>query len=204
MAEKIFIGNSYQKDLFLTTTDEYGNDEPLDLSMYDDCYFAIKKNRATPDEESYILKKFEPLKDQEGTIILYLSPEETKHLPETTMDGINNLWMFVQIGSTATGVTKEIGSYKVKTILAGIKYYTQQDTNLSDLGPLSGYVGFIFDCGELCYSTIVSIDLSGGEPYISDCGYLVTNGMYEIINLGALTESASKVYDLEYIEKDCS
>lgn len=204
MAEKIFIGNSYQKDLYLTTTDEYGNDEPLDLSIYDDCYFAIKKDRNTPDEESYILKRFEPLKDQEGTIILYLSPEETKQLPETTMDGINNLWMFVQIGSTATGETKEIGAYKVKTVPAGIKYYTQQDTSLSDLGPLSGYIGFVYDCGGLCQPTIVSVDLSGGEPYISDCGYLVTNGIYEIINLGALTEPASEVYDLEYMKKDCS
>ncbi len=204
MAERILIGDSYQKDLYLTTTDEYGTEEPLDLKIYNDCYLAIKKNRTTSDAESYLLKRIEPSKDREGSILIYLSPEETLLLPETSMGTLPNLWMFIQLGSTATGETKEIGAYKVKTIPAGIQYYTKQDTSLDDLGSLLGYVGFSFDCGSLCQPTIVSIDLAGGEPYLTDCGYLVTDGQYDILDLGALTEPALEIYDLDYLKRNCS
>ena len=205
MAEKIYIGNSFQKEIYLSTTDEYGNDIPLDLSKYNDSYVAIKTDRSTPDEKSYILKKIFPSEENKGIIIIYLEPEETLKLPLTSYDKLPYLWMFIQLGSTATGETLEVGAFKVKTIEAGIHYYTKQDRTLNDLGPLNSkaIVGYVFDCGCLCDPTILSIDISGGEPYLTDCGYLVTYGEYSIWDLGPLDNKAGVVYDLGYLEKDC-
>lgn len=51
MAELINIGDSYYKDVDVTYEND-GEIEPVDLSIYDDNYVAIKKNRDTADSES--------------------------------------------------------------------------------------------------------------------------------------------------------
>jgi len=203
VAEKIKITNSYYKELYISKTDQYGNEKPIDLSKYNDCYVIFKKNRLVPDEEAYLIKKIYPDDSNIGVIPIYLTPEETKMLPLTSFDGdLPYFYMFVQIGSTATGETMEVGEYKVKTEYAGLRYYTKVDTDLSDLGPITGYVGYVFDCGRLCEPAVYVLDLSGGKPIVTDCGKL-TNYEYTIIDLGPISKEPIEIYDLSKFTGVC-
>jgi hypothetical protein len=47
MAEKILINDSYYKELYITKTDEFGNEVPVDLTKFNECFVAFKKDRNT-------------------------------------------------------------------------------------------------------------------------------------------------------------
>ena len=203
MAEKIKITNSYYKELFISKTDQYGNEKPIDLSKYNDCYVVFKKDRNTLDEDAYLIKKISPDSAVTGVLPIYLTPEETKLLPLTSFESdIPYFYMFVQVGSSATGENMEVGAYKVKTEYAGLRYYTKVDTDLSDLGPITGFVGYTFDCGRLCQPAVYILDLSGGAPVVTDCGRL-TNYEYMIIDLGNIEDEAVETYDLSKFTGVC-
>jgi len=110
--------------------------------------------------------------------------------------------MFVQLGSTATGENIEIDSFKVKTEYAGLRYYTQVDTSLNDLGNIKGFVGYVFDCGRLCEPPLYVVDVSGGAPIVTDCGKAPTYE-YEIIDLGSITSPIDDIYDLPQFKGYC-
>jgi hypothetical protein len=201
MAEKIKITNSYFKELYVSKTNDYGVETPVDLTKYDDCYVVFKKDRNVPDEEAYYIKKIEPDLKKKGTIPIYLSPEETTLLPLTGPD-LPYIYMFVHLGSTATGENIEIDFFKVKTEYAGLRYYTKVDTSLNDLGHIKGYVGFVFDCGELCEPPVYVIDVAGGAPIVFDCGK-APSMEYEIIDLGSITSPVIDIYDLYEFKGYC-
>ena len=194
MAEKIKITNSYHKELFISKTNEYGIEEPIDLTKYDECYLVIKKNRETLDEDAYLIKKINPDLDNPGTISIYLSPEETQLLPLTGSE-LPYFYMFIHLGSTATGENTEIDFFKVKTEYAGLRHYSKIDTSLSDLGNIKGFVGYSFDCGSVCEQAVYVFDVAGGAPIVTDCGK-VPAMEYSIIDLGNIKDVILDRYDL--------
>jgi len=203
MAEKIRITNSYYKELFVSKTNEYGVEEPVDLTKYDDCYVVFKKDRNTPDEESYLIKKIEPDLSKPGIISIYLTPEETMLLPLTSYEELPYFYMFIHLGSTATGENIEIDFFKVKTEYAGLRHYTKIDTSLDDLGSITGFVGYVFDCGRLCEPPVYVVDVAGGAPIVTDCGKLPAYE-YEIIDLGKITSPIDNIYDLPQFKGHCN
>jgi len=201
MAERILINDSYYKELYITKTDEYGNEVPVDLSKFNECFVAFKPSRETPDEQAYLIKKLTITKPKDGVIPIYLTPEETQLLPLANFNSdIPFIYMFVKVGSTATGENMEVGAYKVKTDYSGLQYYSKVDTSLNDLGKIDWISGYVFDCGPLCERSIYVIDVAGGVPLVTDLGYL-KNPNYEIIDLGALTEPSTTIIDLGEIER---
>ena len=201
MAEKIKLTNSYFKELYVTTTDAYGFETPIDLKKYDECYVVFKKDRNTLDEDAYFIKQIQPDLSKPGSIPIYLTPEETNFLPLTSQK-LPYFYMFIHLGSTATGENTEIDFFKIKTEYAGLRHYSEVDTSLDDLGNIKGYVGFIFDCGRVCDSPIYVVDVAGGAPIVTDCGKAPA-GEYEIINLGGITTAIDDIYDLPQFKGYC-
>ena len=123
MAEKILINDSYYKELYVTKKDEFGNEVPVDLTKFNECFVAFKPDRATSDEHSYLIKRLKITRPKDGVIPIYLTPEETKLLPLANFNSkIPFIYMFVKVGSTATGENMEVGAYKVKTDLSRLQY----------------------------------------------------------------------------------
>jgi len=200
MAEKINIYNSYHKDITLTITDEYGNEKPMDLSLYDINHVVFKKDRLTLDEDSYFIKK---IVSKDNSVNIYLSPEETTLLPLTNED-LPFFYMFVVIGSSYTGENREIGAYKVKTQISGFRKWVPRDTDLSELGNILDPSSFEYDCGKLCDFSTELLDLGGGEPYVYNMG-AITDSDYTIDDLGKITEASVDEIDNGYIQDkgDC-
>lgn len=201
MAEIIDITNSYYKELALSKTDMYGNEIPMDLSIYDEAFVCIKRDRFQPDEEAYLIKPV-TINETSSTLGIYLSPEETAQLPLTGTDDVDKLQMFVTIGSTGTGETIEVGAYRVKTRYAGLRHYSKPDRSLGDMGCIKDRVVFTYDCGRLCDRAMIVEDLSGGMPIVTDCGYL-KEGNYEIVDCGYLVDVADETIDLGQTERRC-
>lgn len=201
MAETINITKSYYKELALSKTDMYGNEIPMDLSIYDEAFVCIKQDRLQPDEEAFLIKPV-TINKAASTLEIYLSPEETSQLPLTGVDGIEKLQMFVTIGSTGTGETLEVGAYRVRTRYAGLRHYAKPDRSLGDMGCIKDRVVFTYDCGRLCDRALIVEDLSGGAPIVTDCGYL-KDGNYEIIDCGYIADTASETIELGQTERRC-
>lgn len=191
MAEKIKLYNSYYKEINLYVTDIYGNDVPVDLSIYNDNYVVLKKNRETLDEDAFLIKKIIiDEKSKPGAIPIFITPEETQLLPLTN-EKLPYFYMFVVLGSNITGETKEAGTFKVKTEYSGLRKWTKIDTDMSDLESIKNPVSFVYDCGNICEPTIEVLDLSGGEPYVLNLGYIL-DYKYDIVDLGKITEESEK------------
>jgi hypothetical protein len=129
MAEKIKTGDTFYKEVRVTTKNEDMEDEPVSLELFDDNYFAIKKKPSDPDEEAFIFKKA-PIKGdpEDGTLIINLTPQETVNLPISNED-TPYLMAYVQIGSTITGEVHEVSTFKVKVQQGGVHYITPLDTS---------------------------------------------------------------------------
>jgi hypothetical protein len=181
MAEKIKTGNTYKKDVYVTTINEEGESEPVDLSIYDDNYFVIKKDRSDDDSEAYIFKRI-PVKGdpRDGTLVINLTPEETGALPLTSQE-LPSLQGYVQIGSSVTGEVHEVSDFKIKTIMGGVRYITPIDTSY-DMGCITEVVGYIFDAGHICDP--VNIVIEFGNSY----GGFIYNG-------GPLNDSEATIHD---------
>jgi hypothetical protein len=201
MAEKIKITNSYFKEMYISKTNDYGVESQVDLKKYDDCYVVFKKDRNTLDEDSFLIKKISPDLNKPGVIPIYLSPEETMVLPLTDVN-LPYFYMFVNLGSTATGENIEIDYFKVKTEYAGLRHYTRVDTTLDDLGNIKGFVGYTFDCGPVCNAPVFVVDISGGAPLVFDCG-IAPAPEYFIVDLGPITSEADTTYNLTEYRGGC-
>ncbi len=202
MAELINIGDSYYKDVDVTYEND-GEIEPVDLSIYDDNYVAIKKNRDTADSESYIFKAI-PIKGNpaDGTLVLNLNPEETLLLPKIS-DEIPFLYAFVQIGSSVTGQSHEVTFFKIKTRQGGIHHITEVDKSY-DMGKITEQTGWIFDAGRLCEQTtdIIDFDPENSGLLLYDSGW-IRGSELEIIDAGRLDTNMPDVIDLGYI-RECT
>ena len=103
MTERINIGDSFYKDVDVTYIED-GEEFPVDLSIYDDNYVAIKRSRDTLDTDAFLLKRiFVKGNPLDGILSLDLSPEETMILPQVG-DEMPYVEGFVQIGSRETFV----------------------------------------------------------------------------------------------------
>jgi hypothetical protein len=202
MAEIINIGDSYYKEIEVTSEID-GEQEPVDLSIYDDNYVAIKDSRETPDTSAYIFKPI-PVKGNpsDGTLVLNLTPEETELLPATSSNGSPYLYVFVQIGSSVTGQIHEVSFFKVKTRVGGIHHITEVDKSY-DMGMVDEITGWIFDAGQLCDQTteIVDFDTVSGGILVYNAGAL-TNRDIVIYDTGILDLSMPETIDLG-IMREC-
>lgn len=200
MIEKINLGDSFFKEVVVT---EIIDDEetPVNLSIYDDNYVAIKKSRSDIDSDAYIIKRVFVSDAQEGILTLNLTPDETATLPITTPDGIQSLLGFVQIGSSITGQVHEVSSFKIKTKESGIRHITEIDKSY-DMGCIGDLTGWVFDAGRLCEQTLMIVDfdsenmgvlmynagsISSTELIIYDFGIFDTT-MPTIVDMGPLRE----------------
>lgn len=187
MIEKLYIGDSFYKEVEVTTVID-GEIEPIDISIYDDNYFAIKQNRKQLDEEAFVFKKIPKKSDKDGILIISLTPKETSVLPETSSDKLPYLYGFVQIGSTITGEVYEVASFKIKTKPGGIGHITQIDRSY-DMGHINEQIGLIFDAGKICDTASLIVDF--GE----EVGAIAYNG-------GELKDNELELYDLGKIIDD--
>jgi len=202
MAELINIGDSFYKEVEVTY-EEDGEKEPVDLSIYDDNYVAIKKDRSTPDSESYIFKQI-PIKGSpnDGILIMNLTPDETSLLPETGSDDTPYIYAFIQIGSSITGQIYEVSFFKIKTRQGGIHHITEVDKSY-DMGCISEIVGWIFDAGKICeqVTEIIDFDDIAGGPIVYNAG-IITSGDITIYDPGEITQECEYA-DLGYI-RECN
>jgi hypothetical protein len=200
MTETVNIGDSFYKKVSVTY-EEDSEEIPVDLSIYDDNYIAIKRDRKTADSEAYIFKKI-PVTDALGGILtINLSPEETTALPEMT-DEIRYIEGFVQIGSTINGQIHEVSAFKLKTRHGGIGHITPIDKSY-DMGCLSEPVGWVFDAGSIC-ETVVQIEYFGTEDgLIIYNGGMLTSDSIEIVDFGKLDLEMPEIIDFGYI-RDCT
>ncbi len=202
MAETINIGDSYYKDIDVTYESD-GEIEPVDLSIYDDNYVAVKKDRSTPDDDSYIFKAV-PVKGspEDGTLVLNLSPHETSMLPLMS-DNLPFINIFIQIGSTVTGQSHEVASFRVKTRQGGVHHITEVDKSYG-MGRLTEAVGWVFDAGKLCEPTtsIIDFDPENGGLLLYDAGWLGASEI-DILDPGRLDLNMPEVIDLGYI-RECT
>ena len=201
MAELINIGDSFYKEVEVTYFSD-GEEEPVDLSTYDDNYIAIKDSRDILDVDSYIFKKI-PIKGSpsDGILSLDLSPNETLLVPETSSDGIPFIYGYVQIGSSVTGQVHEVSFFKIKTRKSGIGHITELDQSY-DMGCLKEVVGFIFDAEKLCEQTVMIIDFdSENEGLLLYNGGILTATEIEIVDAGVLNLEIIETIDLGYIRE---
>jgi len=201
MAEKIKIYNSYYKELKVSETNEYEIEVPVDLTKYNDCFLVFKENRNVLDKDAFFIKRIKINNPKKGIVPIYMSPEETSMLPLCDFK-LPYFYMYIHLGSTATGENIEINYFKVKTEYAGLRHYAKIDTSLNDLGSIKGFVGFTFDCGRICEPPVYVVDVAGGAPIVTDCGKAPANE-YEIINLGAITSPIDAIYDLAQFKGYC-
>lgn len=182
MAEKIKIGDTFYKEVYVTRQDEDGEDEPVDLTIYDDNYVVIKKDRMDPDIEALIFLDA-PIKGSpdDGTLIVRFTPTETSFLPLPD-DKIPYLYGFVQIGSSITGEVHEVAEFKIKTVMGGVHHITPVDKGY-DMGSINELVGYVYDGGGLCETVALIIDFDE-----DNMGRLLYNG-------GSLTSGVLEVYD---------
>lgn len=203
MAELINIGDSFYKEVEVTYEID-GEQEPVDLSIYDDNYVAIKDNRSIPDENAYIFKKI-PIKGnpEDGILVLNLTPDETSMLPETSTDGIPFIQAFVQIGSSITGQIHEVSFFKIKTRQGGIHHITEVDKSF-DMGSITEQVGWIFDAGSICEQVVEIIDFddTAGGPLIYNAGSITSTDIV-IYDSGSILDTDTVFEDLGYI-RDCN
>lgn len=182
MAEKIKIGDTFYKEVFVTRQDEDGEEEPVDLTIYDDNYVVVKKDRMDSDEDALIFidapTKGNP---KEGTLVVNFRPEDTSILPLPT-DSQLYLYGFVQIGSSVTGEVHEVAEFKIKTIMGGVHHITPVDKGY-DMGYIRDMVGYVFDSGSICDTVSLIIDFDE-----DNLGRLVYNG-------GSLTSGVLEIYD---------
>ena len=207
MAETINIGDSYYKEVEVTYEND-GEVEPVDLSIYDDNYVTVKKDRNTPDNEAYIFKMI-PIKGDplDGTLVLNLTPEETGLLPITSPDGIQSIMFFVQIGSSITGQIHEVSYFKAKTRAGGIQHVTEIDKSY-DMGCITEMTGWIFDAGRICeqVTEVVDFDDIAGGMIVYNAGS-ITNNDVTIYDAGRITDQDTEFIDLGYVrecERDLS
>lgn len=201
MAEVINIGDSYYKEIEVTYEND-GDTEPVDLSIYDDNYVTIKKNRDTPDSEAIIFKAI-PIKGnpKDGILILNLTPEETSLLPKTSIEETPSLMVFVQIGSSVTGHVHEVSYFKIKTRQGGIHHITRVDKSY-DMGMISEQIGWIFDAGGICDQTteIIDFDDIAGGPLVYNAGS-ITSLDITLYDAGSINDSSTDFIDLGYIRE---
>jgi hypothetical protein len=201
MAEIINIGDSYYKEVEVTTEID-GESEPVDLSIYDDNYVAIKDSRDTPDANAYIFKRI-PIKGspQDGILILNLTPEETSALPSTSAETSPYLYVFIQIGSSITGNIHEVSSFKIKTRHGGIHHITEVDKSY-DMGRITELTGWIFDAERLCEQTteIIDFDTIAGGMLVYNAGS-ITNRDIVIYDAGRLNLNMPEIIDLGNIRE---
>ncbi len=201
MAEIINLGDSFYKEVGVTYFND-GEEEPVDLSIYDDNYVCFKDTRDTPDEDGYVFKNI-PIKGDpsEGILILNLTPQETILFPETSPDGLPFLYGFVQIGSSVTGQIHEVSFFKTKTRKGGIGHITEVDKSY-DMGCITSVTGWIFDAGKLCDQTSSIVDFDDENE-----GLLVYNGgsiaatEIDIFDPGQLDLEMPDTIDLGYIRE---
>ena len=203
MAERINIGDSFYKEVEVTYTND-GEEEAVDLSIYNDNYVTLKPNRDALDSEAYIFKAI-PIKGspEDGTLIINLTPDETSLLPATSSDSIPYIYGFVQIGSSVTGQIHEVSEFKIKTRNGGIGHITQIDKDY-DMGCIAEQVGWIHDAGRLCDQTteiIIFDDHNDGLLLYN--GGSITATEIEIIDPGKLDLEMPEVIDLGYI-RECT
>jgi len=182
MAEKIKIGDTFYKEVYVTRRDEDGEEEAVDLTIYDDNYVAIKKDRMDPDSEALLFIDA-PIKGdpKDGVLVVNLRPDDTVSLPLSTEES-PYLYGFVQIGSSITGEVHEVAEFKIKTIMGGVHHITPVDKSY-DMGYIGELVGYIFDAGRLCDTVSLIIDFDE-----ENMGRLVYNG-------GSLTSGVLEIYD---------
>jgi len=184
--EKINIGDSFFKEVEVTTVID-GEVEPVDISIYDDNYFAIKTSRKDSDEEAIIFKKIPKKSDKDGILIINLTPQETALLPETSLETIPYLYGFVQIGSTITGEVYEVASFKIKTRHGGIGHITQLDRSYN-MGSIKEQIGLVFDAGKLCEMTSLIVDFGEEVGSIAYNGGEIRDGELELYDLGSIKD----------------
>lgn len=198
MATKIYAGDTYLNDIEVTM-DYDGEQVPFDLTDYDDVVYAVKDSRETPDEDAYIFEAGAVVGDpRDGIIRIHIPPIHTRYLPTTT--GYNDsLYLFVQIASSITGVVREVYASKAKIIQGGIGRIIYADRSL-DMGMLEETVGWVFDMGDLCDTTlqVIDLDILEDPPYfdggtlgeatelIVDCLWLEDDPTTELLDLGTL------------------
>ncbi len=195
MTEKINIGDSFYKDVDVSYVED-GEKYPVDLSIYDDNYVAIKNNRDAPDEDAYIFKRIFPKGNPvDGILSMDLIPEETMLLPMTGEE-LTSIEGFVQIGSSVTGHIHEVSSFKIKTRNGGIGHVTAIDKGY-DMGCLTEQVGWIFDAGDLCeqITDIIIFDKFPDGDLIYDAGALTATEI-AIDDFGSITDEVVDLYDL--------
>ncbi len=182
MAEKIKLGDTFYKEVYVTREDEDGEDEAVDLAIYDDNFVVIKKDRMDADEDALIFLDA-PVKGdpKDGTLIVRLTPQDTAMLPLPSDDQLY-LYGFVQIGSSITGEVHEVAEFKIKTVMGGVHHITEVDRGY-DMGNISELVGYVFDGGALCDSVSLIIDFDE-----ENMGRLLYNG-------GSLTSGVLEIYD---------
>lgn len=201
MTERINIGDSFYKDIDVSYTED-GEQYPVDLSIYDDNYVAIKRSRDTPDSEAYLLKRiFVKGAPDEGILSLDLSPEETSLLPQTNEE-LSFIEGFVQIGSSVTGHIHEVSSFRIKTRNGGIGHITAIDKSY-DMGCIAEQVGWIFDAGSICeqVTDIIVFDQFPDGDLVYDAG-AITSVEVSIDDFGSITDEVVDLYDLGSI-LDC-
>ena len=125
MAEKIKTGDTFYKEVFVTTKDAYGDEIPVDLSPYDDNYFVIKRSAEDSDEDAFVFKQIGIKGDPaDGVLSINLTPQETNNFPISTSEE-PYLQGYVQIGSTTTGEVHEVASFKIKVVKGGVWHITE-------------------------------------------------------------------------------
>jgi len=182
MAERLKIGDTFYKEVYVTKRDDYGEEEAVDLTIYDDNYIAIKKSRMDPDEEALLFIDA-PIKGdpRDGVLVVNLRPSDTATLPLPTEE-YPYLYGFVQIGSSITGEVHEVAEFKIKAIMGGVHHITPVDKSY-DMGYIDEVVGYIFDAGRICDTVSLIIDFDE-----DNMGRLVYNG-------GSLTSGVLEIYD---------
>jgi len=203
MAELINLGDSFYKEVEVTYTND-GEEEPVNLSVYDDNYVAIKDSRDVADQDAYIFKNI-PVKGipEDGLLLLNLTPYETELLPVTANDGLQYIYGYVQIGSTVTGQVHEVSHFKIKTRKSGIKHITAVDQSY-DMGCIKEVVGWVFDAEKLCDQTSMIIDFDDDNEglLLYNAGALTATEV-EIFDAGVLDLNMPLTIELGYI-RECS
>ena len=182
MAEKIKVGDTFYKEVYVTRLDEDGEDEPVDLTIYDDNYVVVKRNRFDSDVDSLIFLDA-PIKGdpKDGVLVVRFTPDDTSYLPLPEGSSLY-LYGFVQIGSSITGEVHEVSEFKIKTVMGGVHHITAIDKGY-DMGRITEMVGYVYDGVSVCASLSLIIDFDE-----DNLGRLLYNG-------GSLTSGVLEIYD---------
>jgi len=199
MSEIIIRGNSYFKEV-VVTTEEDGEEYPVDLTNYTDNYFSISTCRGLDDSEAVFFDKISSPDPENGILTINLTPNSTSQLPLTDKN-LQYLYGFVQIGSVITGQVHEVSSFKIKTKDGGISHITPIDKSY-DVGPITETVGWVFDAG--CITETVSfIENFGGDNgrIIFNAGSLNCDTL-KIENFGRLDLTMPEIIDFGRLSYD--